>query len=122
MQKIKGVNGSLFIDDTFNNNPDGAKAAIAFLEKMKGRKILVFQPMIELGSYALISHREVGKFAERVCDEIILTNNSYEKKLHGKVMNTKDATDYLQKNIKKGDTVLFKGKEAGKILKLCLEK
>ncbi len=53
MRPLQGINGSVFIDDTFNNNPDAARAAINFyLRQAKGRKILVFQPMIELGSFA----------------------------------------------------------------------
>lgn len=123
MQKVAGMNGSTFIDDSFNNNPDAAKAAIRFLTKAKGRKILVFQPMIELGNYALLSHREVGKLAESVCDEIILTNDSFHKEFpSSKVMNARSAAKYLRTKLQKNDTVLFKGKEAGLVLKLCLEK
>lgn len=116
MQKVEGLAGATFIDDTFNNNPDAAKAAIEFLKKAKGRKILVFQPMIELGTYAASAHRDVGEFARRVCDEIIVTNNTFARELNGRVMHAKEAVGYLRKTIQKGDTVLFKGKEAGLIL------
>ncbi|MBI5619586.1 UDP-N-acetylmuramoyl-tripeptide--D-alanyl-D-alanine ligase, partial [Candidatus Gottesmanbacteria bacterium] len=56
MEPVKGIHGATFINDTFNNNPDAAKAAIAYLAKTKGRKMLVFQPMVELGKYAAESH------------------------------------------------------------------
>lgn len=117
MQKIIGANGSVFIDDTFNNNPDAAKAAILFLKKAKGRKILVFQPMIELGKYARTAHQEVGKLAQDVCDEIILTNGNFRDAFpSASVMDAKRAVQYLKKTIRKDDTVLFKGKEAGLVL------
>lgn len=131
MQPVKGVNGSLFINDTFNNNPDAAVAAINFLTKTPGKKILVFQPMIELGSYAGKSHEQVGVRAAEICDEIILTNkNFYEsfiagvnksaKKTQVKIMSSGKAADYLRKIVKKSDTVLFKGKEAENVFRLLI--
>ncbi len=124
-----GVNGSLFIDDTFNNNPDAAKAAVDFLSTKKGKKILVFQPMIELGSYAKESHREVGAYAGRVCDGIILTNANYNesfmtgvrlssRKIKVAVMSPVDAAEYIKNSVSNGDTVLFKGRESARALRL----
>ncbi len=127
MQLMRGVHGSIFIDDTFNNNPDAAKAAIQFLKKANGRKFLVFQPMIELGNVAEKAHKEVGALAGRVCDEIILTNTvfsqffiegvgsaGFKKDVH--VFSSQDAANYLSSALKKDDMVLFKGKEAAKVL------
>ncbi len=129
MEPVKGIHGALFIDDTFNNNPDAVKAAIDFLRRTKGRKILVFQPMIELGKYAAESHREVGREAARVCDDILLTNeNYYEHFLSGareagggdkvRILSDRQTASYIDKMVKKGDMVLFKGKESERILKL----
>lgn len=133
MEPVKGIHGATFINDTFNNNPDAAKAAIAFLAKTKGRKMLVFQPMIELGKYGVVSHREVGREAVRVCDDVIITNDNFieyflegarqaggEKKV--RVLSSQQAASYIQETVKKGDIVLFKGKEAERALTLCLNK
>ena len=128
---MKGIHGATFINDTFNNNPDAARAAIAYLAKTKGRKILVFQPMVELGKYAVESHRDVGREAARVCDDVLLTNdNYYEHVLSGarevskehKVQRLSDrqTRSYIDGIVKKGDTVLFKGKESERILKSLL--
>lgn len=130
---IPGINGSIYINDTFNNNPDAAKAALDVLAKTKGRKILVFQPMIELGAYAAESHRTVGRESARVCDDILLTNqNFYEYFLSGareagaehkvRVVSPGEAASYIRKTVKRGDTVLFKGKEAERVLTICLNK
>lgn len=128
MQPKAGINGALFIDDTFNNNPDAAIAALDFISKTKGRKILVFQPMIELGSFTKISHERVGQRAAEVCDDIILTNNNFleyfekgvKKVSPGKsvkVMSPDQAARHIKETVKSGDTVLFKGKEAEQVLK-----
>jgi len=131
MQSLSGVGGSLFIDDTFNNNPEAAKAALTFLSKVKGKKFLVFQPMIELGSYAQKDHEEVGEVAGKVCDEIILTNDTFsqyfiqgvqssgfDKDVH--IFSAKEAAVFISSHVKKNDIVLFKGKEAGRVLNLLI--
>lgn len=120
MKPIKGINGSTFIDDTFNNNPDAAIAAIDYLATTKGKKILVFQPMIELGAYAKSAHERVGKRAAEVCDEIILTNKNYFNFFVGNVYGPKVASAYIRESVGPGDTVLFKGKEAEKVLRLLV--
>jgi len=127
MYPLPGLNGSSFIDDSFNNNPDAACAAIEYMKVHKGRKILVFQPMIELGAYATDCHKRVGMFASEVCDIVILTNPLHytafsegfyatgtKKQLYQ--ISAKPAEEYLSKTCKRNDLVLFKGKEAGMIL------
>jgi len=127
MEPVKGTNGALFIDDTFNNNPDAARAALAFLEKTKGRKIFVFQPMIELGAYTDSSHEEIGEYAASVCDDIILTNGNFldafrrgVMRIHPdkeiRVMGAREAARFIEQTVTRNDTVVFKGKEAERIL------
>jgi UDP-N-acetylmuramoyl-tripeptide--D-alanyl-D-alanine ligase len=129
MHLIINRNGLRLIDDTFNNNPDAAIAAINYLSKTSAKKILVFQPMIELGAYASESHKDVGERAARVCDEILLTNGEYyddfltgvarfdaNKKVY--VMNPTQSANFIREHTDKGDTVLFKGKESERVLAL----
>lgn len=133
LEIVAGVNGSTFIIDTFNNNPDGANAALDVLSKAKGRKILVFQPMIELGAYAKERHVDVGAHAGRVCDVVFLTNNNwYEDFLVGvrttssktqvKLSSAEASAGFLRKYVKKGDAVLFKGKDSEHVLTRLQEK
>ena len=128
MEPVAGIPGVTFINDTFNNNTDASKAAIAYLSHLKGRKILVFQPMIELGKFAINAHQEVGKYAAEVCDDIILTSDNFFKdieqgiksvssKIKFQVLTPLEAAKYIKRVTKKGDTVLFKGKEAEGVLK-----
>lgn len=122
-------NGAVYIDDTFNNNPDAAIAALHVLQKQKGKKILVFQPMIELGTFAEAKHRQVGETAGHVCDEIILTNKNWSdafkngvatvsSRIPVSVMDPKNAADRIASMIQPGDAVLFKGKEAAHVLRV----
>lgn len=128
LEVVSGVNGAIFINDTFNNNPDSARAALDVLAWGKSKKILVFQPMIELGSYARESHEAVGAYAGKICDEIILTNsNFYESFVQGmressknvnvSVVSPEKAAALIRAKTKKGDVVLFKGKEAEHVLR-----
>jgi len=117
-----------YIDDTFNNNPDAALAALDELSRRNGRKMLVFQPMIELGVYAHEGHERVGKRAARICDAVILTNRNWQDDfLRGvrsvspdipvAVLPPKPAAEYIREHTGKEDTVLFKGKEAANVLR-----
>ena len=123
---ILGINGSIYINDTFNNNPDSAKAALDILAWTKGKKYLVFHPMIELGTYAKESHWLVGEYASGICDGIILTNrNFYEDFMEGvpdtvnvSVLSSDKAAKFLKSKLGKGDAVLFKGKEAEHVLRI----
>ena len=125
---IPGINGSISINDTFNNSPDSAIAALDILAWGKRKKMLVFQPMIELGAYAGTRHTDVGAYAARMCDEIILTNrNFYEDFMKGvragrssvqvQVLSSDKAAAFLQETLRDGDTVLFKGKESERVLR-----
>lgn len=129
MQLSTGGQGEILINDTFNNNPDAAIAAIQYLNKFKKQKIVVFQPMIELGSYTDSGHVAVGKIAGNICDEIILTNSNFSKAfIHGvqeadihknvHIFSPKKAASYIQSIVHKDDAILFKGKEAEYVWKL----
>lgn len=127
LEEKQGIRGSIFIDDTFNNNPDAAKAAIVVLGLYKKRKIMVFQPMIELGTYAQSSHYEVGRSAAGVCDEVILVGEDWSEdfilgvrsvgaKCLVQVLSVEKAASYLRTHVKSTDAVLFKGKSASLVL------
>lgn len=127
MVPVPGVNQAQFIDDTFNNNPDAAKAALLYLGTRRGRRIMVFQPMIELGQYAQSSHEDVARLASQTISEIILTNDSYREafeaysgKMGVLVLSPKAAAEHIRKTVRKGDTVLFKGKQAAAVLQLLV--
>ena len=71
MQIVK-KGGVTIIDDAFNSNPAGCRAALSTLGKMEGVKILVTPGMVELGEKQAQLNREFGEFAAANCDYIAL--------------------------------------------------
>ena len=121
LQLIDPGTGVIVIDDAFNSNPDGAKAALDVLDSFKGkRKIIVTPGMVELGE---IEEKENGKFGENiaiVCDIAILVGkkrtlpiyNGIKRKGFNEnnlyVVNSLDeASKLLGTMTKSGDVVLF---------------
>lgn len=83
LAKVRPVSGRMcahqlrdhvaLIDDTYNNSPAGAKAAIEFLAHCPGKRILVWTHMAELGKQAETNHRMIGQcLAEQQLDEVLL--------------------------------------------------
>src|SRR3989344_5838514 len=105
-----------FINDTFNANPDAVYAALDYIKRKKGTKVLVLQPLIELGNYADAVHEKIGQMAADICDHIILTNINWNKAFLRGVDQSKkkeikvQIAGYLPK-IESG-VILFEGKEA----------
>lgn len=60
------------IDDAFNSNPAGCRAALSTLKQMDGMKILVTPGMVELGKDEEKLNREFGEYAAECCDKILL--------------------------------------------------
>ncbi len=60
------------IDDAYNSNPAGCRAALRTLSGCEGLKILVTPGMVELGEKQYELNREFGAEAARRCDYIVL--------------------------------------------------
>ena len=63
------------IDDAFNANPVGAKAALEVMSYFDGVKIIVTPGMIELGERQTEYNREFGINAARICDYVFLVGS-----------------------------------------------
>ncbi|MGN7468526.1 UDP-N-acetylmuramoyl-tripeptide--D-alanyl-D-alanine ligase [Brevibacillus sp. SAFN-007a] len=60
------ANNVQVLDDTYSSNPDAAKAAIDVLSQSgPGTKIAVLASMLEMGSYEVRGHEEVGKYVSQ---------------------------------------------------------
>lgn len=57
--------GDTLIDDSYNANPESARAAISVLAAQSGQKILILGDMGELGDGAAGMHADLGGFARR---------------------------------------------------------
>ena len=60
------------IDDAFNSNPAGCRAALSTLRDMDGMRILVTPGMVELGEREDELNRQFGEYAAECCDKIVL--------------------------------------------------
>jgi UDP-N-acetylmuramoyl-tripeptide--D-alanyl-D-alanine ligase len=63
LQRKAALKGATVIDDTYNANPESARAAIAVLAQAAGRRLLVLGDMGELGAQAPQLHAGVGEHA-----------------------------------------------------------
>jgi len=73
LQRMQCRGGGVLIDDTYNANPDSARAAIAVLASAAGTRVLVLGDMGELGEEGREMHRGVGEAARAAGIERLLT-------------------------------------------------
>lgn len=72
-------NSLTIIDDAYNSNPNGCRAALDTLGYFDEYKILVTPGMVELGSEEERLNREFGTEAAAVCDFVILVGERQTK-------------------------------------------
>ena len=76
LQLVKSENNVLYIDDSYNSNPIGARMALEVLRVYQnGRRILVTPGYAELGAIQEAEHEKLGALAGEVCDYVILVGN-----------------------------------------------
>jgi UDP-N-acetylmuramoyl-tripeptide--D-alanyl-D-alanine ligase len=120
LQLIHGQGGVTVIDDAYNSNPAGARAALTVLAEFPGRKVLVTPGMVELGTLLDERHAEFGREAAAVCDYVILIGQRRTTAIaEGAraagfpadrlfvVPTLKEATAQLGRIVTAGDVVLF---------------
>ncbi len=86
LQLIRG-RSALMIDDAYNSNPSGAKAALDTLAKFDGVKILVTPGMVELGSRQQELNRIFGTQAAACCDYVILVGEKQTEPIYQGLMD-----------------------------------
>jgi UDP-N-acetylmuramoyl-tripeptide--D-alanyl-D-alanine ligase len=61
-----------YIDDAYNSNPAGFRAALDVLSSFEGQRVLVTPGMVELGERQDALNRELGSYAATRCDYAVL--------------------------------------------------
>ena len=91
VRKLEGVphrlqlirrGGITIIDDAYNANPTGSKAAIDALALFDGCKILVTPGMVELGEKQEELNKAFGAYAAKVCDYVMLVGVNQTKPIY----------------------------------------
>ncbi len=87
LQMLDGGNIAI-IDDAFNANPSGTKAALEVLGSFDGVKIIVTPGMVELGEKQAELNREFGRNCASVCDYIFLVGGRIADDVYEGVLET----------------------------------
>lgn len=112
--------GVITLDDSYNGNPDGVRAVIAFLATISGRRFYVTPGLVEMGAKTEAVHREIGReLAAAGIEKVVLIKNSVtpyieqglkDGQYRGEVVWFEDALDAfaaLPHMTVKGDIVLL---------------
>lgn len=118
------IDGTTFVDESYNSNPDSLRAAVeAFMEMpVDGSRFLVLGDMLELGDGSAELHAGIGVFCGRAGVDGILTLGSETVELSREAAAQKRAPGYishfidvstlaanLETRLAPGDAVLVKG-------------
>lgn len=77
MQLLERGNYTI-IDDAFNSNPVGSRAAVETLKQFEGVRILITPGMVELGEKEEEYNYKFGTYAADCCDYILLVGESIQ--------------------------------------------
>jgi UDP-N-acetylmuramoyl-tripeptide--D-alanyl-D-alanine ligase len=123
MQVIRHPFGAIILDDSYNNNPEAARAALKTLASIsKGKKmVVIFGDMLELGRFEKRYHRQMGKFIASLDVNFLLcvgklskiVVNEASKEMPAEklawVENAQDAYSLIRPMLKKRNVILVKG-------------
>ncbi len=119
LQLIRGRGGVTVIDDAFNSNPTGAKAAMDVLAAFPGRHIVVTPGLVEQGEDEYTRNREFGSAMASAADLVILVAGNADAMRQGlldegyspqrihEAATLTEASRILASFARAGDVVLF---------------
>ena len=83
LTSARAASGVLVIDDTFNSNPAGARAALAMLARgaPAGRRVVVTPGMVELGNAQVTENRAFAERAAEVASDLIVVGRTNRRAL-----------------------------------------
>ncbi len=116
--------GATVIDDTYNANPESMAAAIETLADTPvgdgSRRIIVLGRMGELGAHAPAAHHRTGALAAERQLTVVAVGEGSEGIAQGAQTDSyfpdlAQAAEWLTREVKPGDIVLFKGSRAATV-------
>ncbi len=127
----KDADGVVFIDDSYNANPDSVRAAIETFVGLdcKGRRFAILGGMAELGEREEEEHRVLGKEASKSGIDVLVSvgerGRAFTAPLNGcsgivveHFDTQEECAAYLRKETKPGDCVLVKGSRSAAMEKV----
>ena len=111
----------LLVDDTYNASPHSTRAAIDWLSKQGGKKILAVGGLSELGDAAYFEMTQLGAYAkEKGIDRLIATGQADpiadgfgQDAIY--VKSHDEVSDYLRNAISNADVILVKGSRSAQM-------
>jgi UDP-N-acetylmuramoyl-tripeptide--D-alanyl-D-alanine ligase len=122
MQRMR-VGGLVLVDDTYNSNPDSARAAVRALSALPsaGRRVMVLGDMLELGASSAHLHHQLGVEVAAARFELLVCVGELGADIAAGAIaggmtrasvvhctSTEEASERLGDLLRTGDTVLFK--------------
>ncbi|GAB2514051.1 UDP-N-acetylmuramoyl-tripeptide--D-alanyl-D-alanine ligase [Paramicrobacterium agarici] len=124
MEVMGGRDGVTIINDAYNASPDSMSAALktlALVTESDQRTVAVLGAMSELGEFTGEEHDRIGLLAVRLGIDQLVVVGPEARRLHISAINegswagesvyvetADDAYEYLEKELRSGDTVLVK--------------
>jgi UDP-N-acetylmuramoyl-tripeptide--D-alanyl-D-alanine ligase len=109
--------GVVVIDDTYNSNPAGARAALGVLHDAaaSGRRVVVTPGMVELGRRQPEENETFAGEAAEVATDLLVVGRTNRSALTGQVgqrnlvtvRTREDAVQWVRANLVAGDAVLY---------------
>lgn len=76
LNKIQAAGGGIIIDDSYNSSVDGAKAALAFLSVLSGKKTVFTPGLVELGAEQYAANFQLGKDIAEIADRAVIVGKT----------------------------------------------
>jgi len=121
MEPQKAKSGAFLIDDTYNSNPAGFKAALNYLKEIKFRRYFIVTPgIIELGEESKKIHYKLGQIMGKMGAKVYLTSYDFHEAFSrgfsrhpGNLIFEKDVKKIGERLIEetgKNDVILLEGR------------
>jgi UDP-N-acetylmuramoyl-tripeptide--D-alanyl-D-alanine ligase len=116
------ADGAVLLNDSFNADPDSARAALDALAAIEGgRRIAVLGEMLELGDDSEAEHRAVGEYAASRADVVVAVGEAAGPIADGAgqravaLAGNDAAVDWLRSHLAADDVVLVKASRAARL-------
>lgn len=135
---LRGKDGAILIDDTYNSSPAAVEEALASLALIhsrtpKSRRVAILGDMLELGRYSKDEHEKIGRIAREKTDLLItigpraraIASAALEAGMPEDVVQSfetsTEAAPHVASSIGVGDIVLVKGSQSIRTEKIVEE-
>jgi len=118
LELITAPSGMLILDDSYNANESGMRAALEVLSLFKGKKVVQTPGIVEQGEHAHETNKNIGMQIAKVADEVIIINETNREAISEglKAENFQQEKIHLAKNLDETKLLYPKILSSGDIL------